>query len=43
MSMSPFKGCGFYDVQSEINHLFEGMTESLVRWQCSRYRAQVTG
>ena len=42
MSMSPFKGYGFYDVQSEMNHLFEGMTDSLVRRQSNRYRAQVT-
>jgi hypothetical protein len=42
MSMSPFTGCGFYDLQSGMNRLFEGMMGSLVRRQGGQYKAPVT-
>ena len=42
MAMSPFRGRGFYDVQSEMNRLFDEMFGGLMRRSGSQQRAQAT-
>ena len=42
MAMSPFRGGGFYDVQSEMNRLFDEMFGGLTRRSGGQHRAQVT-
>ena len=42
MAMSPFRGRGFYDVQSEMNRLFDVMFGGLTRRSGGQHRAQVT-
>ena len=42
MAMSPFRGRGFYDVQSEMNRLFDEMFGGLTRRSGAQQRAQVT-
>ena len=42
MAMSPFRGRGFYDVQSEMNRLFDEMFGGLMRRSGGQQRAQVT-
>lgn len=40
MAMSPFRGRGFWDLQSEMNRMFEDMFGSATRAPGSRQRAQ---
>jgi HSP20 family protein len=42
MAMSPFRGRGFYDVQSEMNRVFDEMFGGLMRRSGGQQRAQVT-
>lgn len=42
MAMSPFRGRGFYDAQSEINRLFDEMLGGLTRRSGGQQRAQVS-
>jgi HSP20 family protein len=42
MAMSPFRGRGFYDVQSEMNRVFDEMFGGLMRRPGGQQRAQVT-
>ncbi|MDQ3922373.1 MAG: Hsp20/alpha crystallin family protein [Actinomycetota bacterium] len=42
MAMSPYRGRGFYDVQSEMNRLFDEMFGGLTRRSGGQHRAQVT-
>jgi HSP20 family protein len=42
MALSPFRGRGFYDLQSEMNRVFDEMFGGLTRRQGGRQRAEVT-
>ena len=42
MALSPFRGRGFYDLQSEMNRVFDEMFGGLTRRQGGRPRAEVT-
>ena len=42
MALSPFRSRGFYDVQSEMNRLFDEMFGGLMRRSGGQQRAQVT-
>jgi HSP20 family protein len=42
MAMSPYRGRRFYDVQSEMNRLFDEMFGGLTRRSGGQHRAQVT-
>jgi HSP20 family protein len=42
MAMSPFRGRGFYDVQSEMNRVFDEMFGGLMRRSGGQQRAQAT-
>ena len=42
MAMSPFRGRGFYDVQSEMNRVFDEMFGGLMRRPGGQQRAQTT-
>jgi HSP20 family protein len=42
MALSPFRGRGFYDLQSEMNRMFDEMFGGLTRRQGGRQRSEVT-
>jgi HSP20 family protein len=42
MAISPFRGRGFYDAQSEINRLFDEMFGGMVRRSSGQQRAQAS-
>ena len=42
MAMSPFRGRGFYDAQSEMNRLFDEMFGGMVRRSSGQQRAQAS-
>jgi HSP20 family protein len=42
MAMSPFRGRGFYDVQSEMNRLFDEMFGGVARRSGGQHRAQAS-